>query len=39
LTFSKDLLREYGLENPYDIVKSGKWTWDKLSEMAKQVSG
>ena len=38
LTFSKDLLREYALENPYEIVKSGKWTWDKLTEMAKRVS-
>ena len=38
ITFSKDLLREYGLENPYEIVKSGKWTWDKMNEMAKQVS-
>ena len=38
ITFSKDLLREYALEDPYALVKSGKWTWDKLSEMAKQVS-
>ena len=38
ITFSKDLVREYGLESPYELVKSGKWTWDKLSEMAKQVS-
>ena len=38
LTFSKDLLREYALDDPYAIVKAGKWTWDKLTEMAKQVS-
>ncbi|MCL2771892.1 MAG: hypothetical protein FWD71_00965 [Oscillospiraceae bacterium] len=38
ITFSKDLLKQYGLEDPYQLVKSGKWTWDKLSEMAKQVS-
>ena len=38
ITFSKDLLREYALENPYALVKSGKWTLDKLSEMAKQAS-
>jgi len=38
ITFSKDLLREYALEDPYALVNSGKWTWDKLSEMAKQVS-
>ena len=38
MTFSKDLLQQYSLEDPYDIVKAGKWTWDKLTEMAKQVS-
>ena len=38
LTFSKDLLKEYMLEDPYSFVKSGKWTWDKLIEMARQVS-
>ena len=36
--FNKNLLREYALEDPYEFVKSGKWTWDKLTEMAKQVS-
>jgi len=38
ITFSKDLLREYALEDPYMLVQSGTWTWDKLGEMAKQVS-
>ncbi|MCL1794833.1 MAG: hypothetical protein FWG34_13305 [Oscillospiraceae bacterium] len=38
LTFCKDLLKEYALEDPYALVKSGKWTWGKLQEMAKQVS-
>jgi len=38
LTFSKDLIKQYDLEDPYAIVKSGNWTWDKLTEMAKQVS-
>ena len=29
------LIQEYGLENPYELVLTGKWTADKLSEMAK----
>lgn len=29
------LIKEYGLEDPYELVLSGKWTADKLSEMAK----
>ncbi len=32
--FHKDMLENYGLENPYELVYNGKWTWDKLSEMA-----
>ena len=35
---NKNLLRDYGMENPYELVRSGKWTWDKFAEMAKQVS-
>lgn len=38
VTFSKDLTREYALEDPYELVRAGKWTWDKLGEMARQVS-
>lgn len=33
--FNKDIVVDLGLENPYEIVISGKWTWDKLREMAK----
>ena len=34
LVFNKDLLRDLGLEDPYAIVRDGRWTLDKLSEMA-----
>lgn len=34
ITFSKSLLSDNGLENPYDLVRCGKWTLDKLYEMA-----
>ncbi|MHC1695149.1 MAG: hypothetical protein AB9835_07735 [Eubacteriales bacterium] len=36
--FNKGMIKSYDLEDPYELVKSGKWTWDKLSEMAKKVS-
>jgi len=38
ITFSKELQREYALDDPYELVRAGKWTWDKLGEMAKRVS-
>ncbi len=30
-----DMISEYQLENPYQLVKDGKWTIDKMFEMAK----
>ncbi|MCR5264246.1 MAG: extracellular solute-binding protein [Clostridiales bacterium] len=30
LFFNQDLLTSYGLDMPYDIVRSGKWTIDEL---------
>ncbi|MCL1858533.1 MAG: extracellular solute-binding protein [Oscillospiraceae bacterium] len=38
ILFNKELIKDYGLENPYELVKSGKWTWTKFTEMAKKVS-
>lgn len=32
--FNKEILNNYNLENPYDLVYEGTWTWDKLGEMA-----
>ncbi len=38
-----DLVKDFGLEDPRELVKSGKWTFDKLSEMSakcyKDVNG
>jgi hypothetical protein len=39
LVFVKDLVTDYNLESPYDLVKSGAWTIDKLIEMSNVVSG
>lgn len=38
IVFNKDMIKEYSLDNPYDIVTSGKWTIDKLREMAVKVT-
>jgi len=34
LLFNKTLLQNLGLESPYLLVREGKWTIDKLGEMA-----
>ncbi|MCD8056406.1 MAG: extracellular solute-binding protein [Clostridiales bacterium] len=37
--FLKDLLTAVGItESPYDLVKSGEWTWDKLYSMAAKAA-
>ena len=35
LLFGKQMITDLGLENPYELVKNGKWTYDKYDEMAK----
>lgn len=35
--FNQDMLTEYDLENPYDLVQGGTWTLDKMSEMSSGV--
>lgn len=36
--FNRDLVTDYNLDDPYDLVKSGKWTLDKMAEMTLAVS-
>lgn len=36
--FNKRILKECGLENPYDLVKNDQWTIDKMREMAKKAT-
>lgn len=36
--FNKQMITDLNLENPYDLVKSGKWTWDKMYEMMQAAS-
>jgi len=36
--FNKKLIEDNSLESPYNLVRSGEWTWDKMSEMARDVT-
>jgi ABC-type glycerol-3-phosphate transport system substrate-binding protein len=38
MIFNKAILRDHGLDSPYDIVRSGEWTFDKLIQMSRGVS-
>ncbi len=35
--FNQNMLAEYDMENPYDLVQGGAWTLDKMSEMSSGV--
>ena len=36
--FNKKILADYQMDNPYEFVRNGTWTWDKFLQMAKQVT-
>lgn len=36
--FNKSLIEQYNLEDPYKLVRDGKWTMDKLIEMSEAVT-
>ncbi|MCL2517727.1 MAG: hypothetical protein FWF15_04100 [Oscillospiraceae bacterium] len=36
--FTKDMITDFDLESPYEIVANNKWTLDKMREMAVAVS-
>lgn len=38
MAFSKELIQTNGFESPYDLVKSGQWTYDKMHEMGRQAA-
>lgn len=37
LIFNKNMIQDHSLENPYSLVKEGKWTFDKMDEFMRQV--
>jgi len=36
--YNKKMFKDKGLEDPLDLYKSGKWTWDKLKSMGQKVT-
>ncbi len=38
LLFNLGMIGDYSLEDPYELLFDGKWTWGKLSEMSLAVS-
>lgn len=34
--YNKNLIETYGLDDPYELWKKGKWTWDKLWALCKE---
>ncbi|MCL2815149.1 MAG: ABC transporter substrate-binding protein [Oscillospiraceae bacterium] len=36
--FNKELQKDFNVENLYELVRSGKWTFDKISEVAKGIT-
>ncbi len=36
ILFNKRLLADYTLEDPYELVRSGAWTWDKFTEFGRR---
>jgi len=35
--YNKLLFREYSLDDPYELYKQGKWTWEALQSMGNEV--
>ena len=38
ILFNKKMIKDFGLEDPYALVKNNEWTYDKLIEMAAAVT-
>ena len=36
ITYSRTMLEEEGLEDPYELYQEGKWDWDAFMDMMKQ---
>ena len=39
ILFNKRVAEDYAIEEPYEAVKSGKWTFDKMNEIASVIQG
>ena len=38
ILFNKKLIEDYTLEDPYQLVRDGKWTWDKFAEFGHKAT-
>jgi|GEM_PF-2953498 len=38
LWYNKDIFEDYGMETPTDLYKQGKWDWDAMYNMAKELT-
>ncbi len=38
LYFNKDMVKDHGLDNPYQLVYDGKWTLDTMHELCRTVA-
>ena len=38
MCFNKQMIADNVFDSPYDLVKNGKWTYEKMHEMAKKVA-
>ncbi len=36
LIYNKETIKKYNLEDPRELFRQGKWTWDKMLDMMKQ---
>ncbi len=36
--YNKDMFEREGLEDPYELYLAGEWTWDKVTQLAKQLT-
>ncbi len=36
ILFNKQMITDFGMENPYELVKENRWVYDKFTEMANQ---
>lgn len=36
--YNRDMFEREGLEDPYELYLAGEWTWEKVTELAKQLT-
>ena len=36
--YNKNIFEREGLENPYELMKKGEWTWEKMEELARKAT-